>query len=124
MVHSIIKTIEHNSKLGILTRTKIPENKINSKYVKTPGEKYIDESVDLEFEKWAAKNKDTKFQDLLKIANPVNVDDDDDTEMKAKKKRISIRAAIMGRLSELNQITWDIEAKTSNTLYGLVKNKK
>ncbi|MDC6463549.1 hypothetical protein PQY74_02870, partial [Nitrosopumilus sp.] len=108
----------------ILTRTKIPENKINSKYVKTSGEKYIDESVDLEFEKWAAKNKDTKFQDLLKIANPVNVDDDDDTEMKAKKKRISIRAAIMGRLSELNQITWDIEAKTSNTLYGLVKNKK
>jgi len=42
--------------------------------------------------------------------------------MKAKKKRISIRAAIMGRLTELNQITWDIEPKTSNTLYGLVKN--
>ena len=50
--------------------------------------------------------------------------DDSDIEMKAKKKRISIRAAIMGRLTELNQITWDIEPKTSNTLYGLVKNKK
>ena len=124
LVTSIIATIKHNSKLGIQTRTKMPENKIKSNYIPTPGEQYIDESVDLEFEKWASKNKDTKFQDLLKIVNPIPMNDDSDVEMKAKKKRISIRAAIMGRLTELNQITWDIEAKTSNTLYGLVKNKK
>ena len=124
LVKSIIKTIKHNSKLGVLTRTKIPENKINSKYVKTPGEKYIDESVDLEFEKWIENNKDTKFREIRNYANPIPMNDDSDVEMKAKKKRISIRAAIMGRLTELNQITWDIEPKTSNTLYGLVKNKK
>ena len=124
LVNSVIKTIKHNSKLGIQTRTKKPENKNNSNYIQTPGEKYLDESIDLEFENWAVNNRDTKFQDILKIANPIDMNDDSDVEMKAKKKRISIRAAIMGRLTELNQITWDIEPKTSNTLYGLVKNKK
>ena len=124
VVNSIIKTIKHNSKLGVLTRTKFPENQIASKYVKTSGEKYLDDEIDLEFEKWAESNKDTKFQEIRKYANPINMRDDSDIEMKAKKKRISIRAAIMGRLTELNQITWDIEPKTSNTLYGLVKNKK
>jgi len=124
VVNSIIKTIKHNLKLGVLTRTKFPENQIASKYVKTSGEKYLDDEIDLEFEKWAESNKDTKFQEIRKYANPINMRDDSDIEMKAKKKRISIRAAIMGRLTELNQITWDIEPKTSNTLYGLVKNKK
>jgi hypothetical protein len=124
LVNCIIKTINHNSKLGILTRTKIPANKNNSNYIPTPGEKYIDESINLEFEKWTHKNKDTIFQDIIKISNPIDMTDDSTVEIKAKKKRISIRAAIMGRLSELNQITWDIEPKTSNTLYGLVKNKK
>jgi len=124
LVNSIIKTIKHNSKLGILTRTKKPENKNSSNYIPTPGEKYLDESIDLEFEKWAQSNKNTKFQDIIQIANPLNMTDDSLVEIKAKKKRVSIRAAIMGRLTELNQITWDIEAKTSNTLYGLVKNKK
>ena len=123
LVNSIIKTIKHNSKLGILTRTKKSENK-DTAYIPTPGEKYLDESIGLEFEKWAVNNKDTKFQDIIQISNPIDMTDDSDVEMKAKKKRISIRAAIMGRLTELNQITWDIEAKTSNTLYGLVKNKK
>ena len=124
VVNSIIKTIKHNSKLGVLTRTKFPDNQIASKYVKTSGEKYLDDEMDLEFEKWAESNKDTKFQEIRKYANPINMRDDSDIEMKAKKKRIAIRAAIMGRLTELNQITWDIEPKTSNTLYGLVKNKK
>ena len=31
----------------------------------------------------------------------------------------TIRAAIMGRLVEINKINWEIEEKTSSTLYSL-----
>ena len=31
----------------------------------------------------------------------------------------TIRAAIMGRLVEINKVSWEIEEKTSSTLYRL-----
>ena len=40
---------------------------------------------------------------------------------KSLKALETIRSAIMGRLVEINKINWEIEEKTSNTLYSLTE---
>ena len=71
---------------------------------------YLDEKLETIILSWIQKHRG----DEDKYRNIFNVEAIGNT-----KALETIRAAIMGRLVEINKINWEIEEKTSNTLYSL-----
>jgi len=55
------------------------------------------------------------FKDIIDIKND---------SIENPVKIIPFRVAMMGRLAEIGKVVWEIEPKTSNTLYSLPEKKK
>ena len=70
----------------------------------------MDEKLETTIKAWIQKHR----EDEDKYKNIFKVEAIDNT-----KQLETIRAAIMGRLVEINKVSWEIEEKTSNTLYSL-----
>ena len=109
LVKKILETIRKNTKTSFdkKTRTKKPKES------KGKDGAYLDEEIETIIISWIQKHK----EDKERYKNIFNIRDVD--KAKSSKALETIRSAIMGRLVEINKINWEIEEKTSNTLYSL-----
>ncbi len=106
LVDNALETVTKNSKNSSDKKTRTKKSKENSDW---DGE-YLDEKLETIILSWIQKHS----EDEDKYKNIFNVETIDNT-----KALETIRAAIMGRLVEINKINWEIEEKTSSTLYSL-----
>ena len=109
LVKKVLETIAKNSKISSdkKTRTKKPKES------KGKDGAYLDDEIETIIISWIQKHP----EDKERYKNIFNVEVIDNT-----KALETIRSAIMGRLVEINKINWEIEEKTSNTLYSLPEN--
>ena len=110
LVENALETVIKNSKNSSDKKTRTKKSKENGDW---NGE-YLDEKLETIILSWIQKHRG----DEDKYKNIFNVEAIDNT-----KPLETIRAAIMGRLVEINKINWEIEEKTSNTLYSLPEKK-
>ena len=98
--------ITKNSKTSSDKKTRTKKSKESTDW---RGE-YLDEKLETTIKAWIQKHR----EDEEKYKNIFNVEAIENT-----KPLETIRAAIMGRLVEINKVSWEIEEKTSSTLYSL-----
>jgi hypothetical protein len=106
LVDNALETVTKNSKNSSDKKTRTKKPKENSDW---DGE-YLDEKLEIIILSWIQKHRG----DEDKYRNIFNVEAIGNT-----KALETIRAAIMGRLVEINKVSWEIEEKTSSTLYSL-----
>jgi hypothetical protein len=106
LVDNALETVTKNSENSSDKKTRTKKPKENSDW---DGE-YLDEKFETIILSWIQKHRG----DEDKYRNIFNVEAIGNT-----KALETIRAAIMGRLVEINKINWEIEEKTSSTLYSL-----
>ena len=106
LVEKALETIIKNTKISSdkKTRTKQPKDS------KAKHGAYLDDELKTVILSWMQKNKESeeKYKNIFNVKEVGNT-----------KSLETIRSAIMGRLVEINKINWEIEEKTSNTLYSL-----
>jgi hypothetical protein len=106
LVKNALATITKNSKTSSDKKTRTKKSKESTDW---RGE-YLDEKLETTIKAWIQKHR----EDEDKYKNIFNVEAIGNT-----KPLETIRAAIMGRLVEINKVSWEIEEKTSSTLYRL-----
>ena len=106
LVKNALAIITKNSKTSSDKKTRTKKSKESTDW---RGE-YLDEKLETTIKAWIQKHR----EDEDKYKNIFKVEAIDNT-----KQLETIRAAIMGRLVEINKVSWEIEEKTSNTLYRL-----
>ena len=106
LVKNALAIITKNSKTSSDKKTRTKKSKESTDW---RGE-YLDEKLETTIKAWIQKHR----EDEEKYKNIFNVEAIENT-----KPLETIRAAIMGRLVEINKVSWEIEEKTSSTLYSL-----
>jgi len=106
LVKNALAIITKNSKTSSDKKTRTKKSKESTDW---RGE-YLDEKLETSIKAWIQKHR----EDEEKYKNIFNVEAIENT-----KPLETIRAAIMGRLVEINKVSWEIEEKTSSTLYSL-----
>jgi len=106
LVKNALAIITKNSKTSSDKKTRTKKSKESTDW---RGE-YLDEKLETTIKAWIQKHR----EDEEKHKNIFNVEAIENT-----KPLETIRAAIMGRLVEINKVSWEIEEKTSSTLYSL-----
>ena len=106
LVKNALAIIAKNSKTPSNKKTRTKKSKESTDW---RGE-YLDEKLETTIKAWIQKHR----EDEDKYKNIFNVEAIENT-----KPLETIRAAIMGRLVEINKVSWEIEEKTSSTLYRL-----
>jgi hypothetical protein len=106
LVKNALAIITKNSKTSSDKKTRTKKSKESTDWT---GE-YLDKELEITIKAWIQKHR----EDEDKYKNIFNVESIDNT-----KPLETIRAAIMGRLVEINKVSWEIEEKTSSTLYRL-----
>ena len=106
LVKNALAIITKNSKTSSDKKTRTKKSKESTDW---RGE-YLDEKLETTIKAWIQKHR----EDEDKYKNIFKVEAIDNT-----KQLETIRAAIMGRLVEINKVSWEIEEKTSSTLYRL-----
>ena len=106
LVKNALAIITKNSKTSSDKKTRTKKSKESTDW---RGE-YLDEKLETTIKAWIQKHR----EDEDKYKNIFNVEAIENT-----KPLETIRAAIMGRLVEINKVSWEIEEKTSSTLYSL-----
>jgi hypothetical protein len=106
LVKNALEIITKNNKTSSDKKTRTKKSKESTDW---RGD-YLDEKLETIILSWIQKHR----EDADKYRNIFNVEAIDNT-----KALETIRAAIMGRLVEINKINWEIEEKTSSTLYSL-----